>query len=626
MVVAASCGSDSSYGGLMLVVAQDGSLDIDGLEIRVVSNGRVLLQNKYRVPEEARLPTTLAVVSSDDSRDTFELAVVGWQGGVPLDRRDAIVSQVPRDRLATLRVVLSSRCSHLVVANMADDGVASALTTCAEGDTCDPVRGACVSATVSGTSLPDYRSGEENEQPGAGGAAASLMDGGAGGAAGVDTTSMGGERGGAAGAESDLPIAGASGALTSGGAGSQAGGAPSIGCVPSCSEETPVCLEQTCVACVPNAEPEHCSPEDVPQFCDATGTWADAPGGACKVNEVCEAGACECSGTVCDDGCVNTTDDTANCGSCGHACAVGACVDGACSPVGLVTDAITPQGVAVGGGNLYWVADKKVMLMSLTERQAGELPIIGMGEDLCASGIQGAIIANATFVYWSGLFVCQKRHSISTSVDRAGKNAMYAEGGQLNWLAGTGDNVFAVELYDRYIHSSDGSIFNYWANGGGGSVAALATDAQNLYWLQGNGAGATFVYKHAAPALTAYPIELAKNQDAGEGMAAYNGFVYWTASTSETDATGRVHRVSTNGGVVSTVASAQLNPSGLAVDASGVYWTNRHASGSVMHAPHQGGEAVALASNQNGAHGIALDSTTVYWTNTEGGQVMMVSK
>src|SRR5258706_9666050 len=54
---------------------------------------------------------------------------------------------------------------------------------------------------------------------------------------------------------------------------------------------------------------------------------------ACPTEMVCTAGACTCSKTTCGDppACVDTSIDTSNCGSCGHACKPAEnCVDGAC--------------------------------------------------------------------------------------------------------------------------------------------------------------------------------------------------------------------------------------------------------------------------------------------------------
>lgn len=140
----------------MLIVAEDGPLALDRLQIEVSARGQSLRRSDYRVPAEAELPTTLAIASNGDKAAAVEISVVGWRGGVPLDRRDNLVEQIPTDRVAALNVVLSARCTPQVFA----DGDA-ARSRCASGETCDPGSGACVSARVDGASLPTYSAGDE---------------------------------------------------------------------------------------------------------------------------------------------------------------------------------------------------------------------------------------------------------------------------------------------------------------------------------------------------------------------------------------------------------------------------------------------------------------------------------
>jgi sugar lactone lactonase YvrE len=69
-------------------------------------------------------------------------------------------------------------------------------------------------------------------------------------------------------------------------------------------------------------------------------------------------------------------------------------------------------------------------------------------------------------------------------------------------------------------------------------------------------------------------------------------------------------------GTVDAIANEQFNPTWIAVDESGVYWTNlRRIKGSVMRLSPGEETAVVVAADQAGPSVVALDATHVYWSD-----------
>ena len=88
--------------------------------------------------------------------------------------------------------------------------------------------------------------------------------------------------------------------------------------------------------------------------------------------------------------------------------------------------------------------------------------------------------------------------------------------------------------------------------------------------------------------------------------------VYWDNS-QPTDG-GSISFVPISGGAATAVASNQIDPGWLAIDATRLYWTDP-GSGTIWRAGLDGSAPLVLAVGQAVPIGIAVDDQYVYWVN-----------
>ncbi len=113
------------------------------------------------------------------------------------------------------------------------------------------------------------------------------------------------------------------------------------------------------------------------------------------------------------------------------------------------------------------------------------------------------------------------------------------------------------------------------------------------------------------------PLTLASGQNGPTGIAVDATSVYWANAAG-----GTVTKVSINGGSPVQLASGQTTPRGIAVDTTSVYWGPYVPGGTVAKVPLGGGNPTQLASAQGSPDGIAVDTTSIYWANAGGATIM----
>ncbi|WP_437523112.1 hypothetical protein WME79_33380 [Sorangium sp. So ce726] len=102
-------------------------------------------------------------------------------------------------------------------------------------------------------------------------------------------------------------------------------------------------------------------------------------------------------------------------------------------------------------------------------------------------------------------------------------------------------------------------------------------------------------------------------------LAVANGVVVWTNGEQ-----GAVRQWRQGEDVAIFLATDQVQPADIKIDATHVFWANQGVAGEndgqVMRAPIGGQEEpVAIAAGQAAPFGVAIDEEFVYWTNREGG-------
>ena len=335
----------------------------------------------------------------------------------------------------------------------------------------------------------------------------------------------------------------------------------------------------------------------------------------CDHGMVCSSGGCACpkAQNTCSNACVDLQTDSANCGTCGHACA-DKCGGGHCfrALADVPTASTSAVNLAADASYVYFTRANEGTV-SRVPRKGGAVVGLASSQDNPRS-----IAVDATNVYWAN-------ESSTSGAGSVMKRAL--SGGNPTPLATDEPSpaFVAVDANNVYWSNFQPPTFMSVPIAGGtktqfpmgdelSNSVQFSVDGSNLYWAGWSDKGGVW----STPLDGGGPIKPLVTLDANPGNAVVFGSdVYFLSAGRGTTAT--VKKVPTTGGAATDVVA--LSGGHLAVDATGIYVSGATPPGgpdnSIVRASFDGATVTTLAVAASAIYTFACGDSEVFWVDSD---------